>query len=77
MLKTVVETLGGKEVAKACGVTPGCVSIWKKKGHLPGRGPVADRRGDFYEKRIAKLAGMKVSELREWIAQEEAEEEVA
>lgn len=72
MLTDVIETLTGSKVAKACGVTPACVSHWKKNGYLPGRGPRKDRRGDFYEKRIARLAGMKVSELRAWIDQQDA-----
>ncbi len=67
MLKDVLETLKSSRVAAACGVTPACVSHWKRNGYLPGRGPRKDRRGDFYEKRIARLAGISVSELREWI----------
>lgn len=72
MLKDVIETLTGSQVAKACGVTPACVSHWKRQGYLPGRGPRKDRRGAFYEKRIAKLAGMTVSELRDWIEKQDA-----
>lgn len=72
MLTDVLETLGGKEVADACGVTPGCVSHWKRLGHLPGRGPRADRRGDRYEKAIARLAGCSVQELRAWIDRQDA-----
>lgn len=72
MLKDVIESLGGAQVAKACGVTPGAVSHWKRQGYLPGQGPRVDRRGAVYEKRIAKLAGISVTELREWIARQEA-----
>jgi hypothetical protein len=72
MLKEVIETLGGNSVAKACGVTKGAVSHWKRQGYLPGRGPRADRRGAIYERRIAKLAGITVAELREWIERKEA-----
>jgi transcriptional regulator with XRE-family HTH domain len=67
MLKDVIETLGGERIAKACGVTPGAVSHWKRKGYLPGRGPRVDRRGAAYERKIAKLAGVSVAELRDWI----------
>lgn len=72
MLKDVLETLGQSNVAAACGVTPACVSHWKRLGYLPGRGPRADRRGDVYEKRIARLAGISVSNLREWIEKQDA-----
>lgn len=72
MLKDVIETLGGAQVAKACGVTPGAVSHWKRQGYLPGRGPRIDRRGARYEKKIAKLAGITVGELRDWIERKEA-----
>lgn len=67
MLKNVIEALGTCKVADACGVTPGCVSHWKRNGHLPGRGTKVDRRGDMYERRIADLAGITLADLREWI----------
>lgn len=67
MLSDVIDELQGVRVAKACGVTKGAVSIWKRNNRLPGRGSRPDRRGDRYEKRIAKLAGITVAELRERI----------
>lgn len=70
MLHNIIEKLGTNAVAKACGVTPGCVSHWKKNG-LPGTGTRPDRRGAMYEKRIAKLAGLSVSELREQLDKSE------
>lgn len=67
MLADIITELGTVRVAKACGVTKGCVSQWKRAGRLPGRGNRPDYRGDRYEKRIAKLAGLTVAELRERI----------
>lgn len=69
MLSDVINTLGGSRVAEACGVTKGCVSIWKRKGHLPRRGGRPDARAAVYERRIAELAEITVEDLRAWIAE--------
>lgn len=70
MIAQIINTIGTTRVARACGVTPACVSIWKKKDGLPARtGSVEDRRA-HYERVIARLAGMPVKELREQLQEE-------
>jgi hypothetical protein len=67
MLRDVIEELGTVRIAEACGVTPGCVSHWKRNGYLPGRNGRPDRRGEHYERSIAQLAGLSVDQLRQRI----------
>lgn len=70
MLRELILELGLREVGRATGATPGTVWYWCHKG-LPSRRADADRRAQ-YERDIAKLAGIKVGELRKQIAEEEA-----
>lgn len=66
MLSDIIDNLGTWNVAEACGVTQQSVYYWKKAG-LPSRRSDASRRA-HYERRIAWLAGVPVSELRRMIA---------
>ncbi|RKQ97118.1 hypothetical protein C7446_2537 [Kushneria sinocarnis] len=70
MLAQLIEEIGTVKVAKACGVSKGLVSIWKRNGTLPYKHP--GNRTAGYERAIARLAGMPVAELRKQIRQEGA-----
>lgn len=68
MLASIIEEIGTTRVARACGVTVPCVSIWKAKGSLPTQ-PAKKVAG--YEKAIAACAGVTVKELRERLKSED------
>lgn len=70
MLRELILGLGLRNVARATGTTPGTVWYWCHYG-LPSRRGDAERRAQ-YERDIAKLAGMRVGDLRKQIAEEEA-----
>lgn len=76
-MRHVIETLGNSNIARVCGVDKSTVAAWKRKGHLPTRRGVLDRNGVVYEKKIAKLAGISVPELRKWVAEGEEEQATA
>lgn len=70
---TIITQLGVRRVARECGVTSPTVCTWKEQG-LPRRsGESMDKRRAHYERVIARMAGMKVGELRAWLAEEEAQ----
>lgn len=71
MLSEIIRDIGICRVAKACGVYHRSVVYWCERERLPGRQADAARRA-HYERCIAKLAGMKVGELRKRIAESEA-----
>lgn len=71
MLRELIMGLGLRKVARATGTTPGTVWYWCHYGLPSRRGGDVDRRAQ-YERDIAKLAGIKVGELRKQIAEEEA-----
>ena len=60
----LLNNLGTRNVAKAVGVTDAAVSKWKSQGRLPVRAGALQMRTAGYEKKIAKLAGISVGELR-------------
>lgn len=70
-LKELIDQLGTNEVARKCGVTDVAVVYWKRNG-LPRRNGKAQVRRAHYERVIAKMAGMRVAELRQMLAEEEA-----
>lgn len=70
MLSDLIYNLGVRAVARECGVNPGAVRYWARHGLPDAPGKIKRRRG--YERGLAKLAGMKVGELREMITEEEA-----
>lgn len=70
-LKELIDQLGTNRVARACGVTDVAVVHWKRKG-LPQRKGKAQVKRAHYERVIAKMAGMRVGELRQMLAEEEA-----
>lgn len=71
-LKEIINSIGTNRLAREAGVTDVAVVVWKQRG-LPKRKGNAQKRRAHYERVIARMAGMKVSELREVIAKEEAE----
>lgn len=72
-LSDIITQLGVRRVARECGVTSPTVCAWKEYG-LPRRsGESMDKRRAHYERVIARMAGMKVGELREWLAEDEAQ----
>ena len=70
MLEELIDELGVMNVARACEAHHQAVCYWKACG-LPSRRGDAKRRA-HYERCIAKLAGMKVGDLRRMLAEEEA-----
>lgn len=60
----LLSSLGTRNVAKAVGVTDAAVSKWKSQGRLPVRAGALQMRTASYEKKIAKLAGISVGDLR-------------
>lgn len=76
MLRQLINDLGVRKVAARCGVDRTAVLYWCRKDRLPMRNGDAERRA-HYEREIAKLAGMRVGELRKMLAEEEANREVA
>ena len=60
----LLNRLGTRKVAQAVGVTDAAVSKWKSQGRLPVREGALQMRTAGYEKKIAKLAGISVGELR-------------
>lgn len=70
MLRELILKIGLREVGRATGATPGTVWYWCHKG-LPSRRADQERRAE-YERKIAKLAGMKVADFRRMVAEEEA-----
>ncbi|RUR26815.1 hypothetical protein ELY33_17050 [Vreelandella andesensis] len=76
MLKEIIDSIGTNRLARECGVTDVAVVSWKQKG-LPVRRGNAQKRRAHYERVIARMAGMKVGELRELLAKEEAEHKQA
>jgi len=70
MLRELIMGLGLRNVARATGTTPGAVWYWCNYGLPSRRGGDVERRAK-YERGIAKLAGMKVKDLRKQIAEEE------
>lgn len=75
-LKNIINSIGTNRLARECGVTDVAVVSWKQNG-LPTRSGNAQKRRAYYERVIARMAGMKVGELRELVAKEEAEQEHA
>ena len=69
MLRDLIYRLGIRAVARECGVNPGAVRYWAQSG-LPDAQGHAKRR-QRYERVLARMAGMKVGELREMLAEEE------
>jgi hypothetical protein len=72
MIDTLIDNLGTRNIARACGVSPACVTRWKYYG-LPNRTGRVQGRRTHYEKVLAKMAGMKVKELRQALAEKEQE----
>lgn len=75
-LSQIINDIGTCRLARHCGVTDVAVVHWKTKG-LPSRKGRAQERRARYERVIARLAGMKVAELRELLAEEEGRREAA
>ena len=71
MLRDLIYRLGIRAVARECGVNPGAVRYWAQSG-LPDAPGHAKRR-QRYERVLARMAGMKVGELREKLAEEEGQ----
>lgn len=69
MFVELIENLGTLRVARACGVSKGLVSIWKRNGTLPYTRP--GWRTAKYERAIARLAGIPVSELRQMMREDQ------
>jgi len=68
-LESILRDIGLAKVGRACGVRHQAVMYWCRVG-LPSRPGDAARRAEF-ERIIARMAGMKVGELRSIIAKEE------
>lgn len=75
-LKDIINSIGTNRLARECGVTDVAVVHWKRNG-LPSRPGRAQKRRAHYERVIARMAGMKVGELRELLAEEEGRREAA
>ena len=70
MLKDLIEQHGTRRIARAAGVSPPTVTFWKTYG-LPRRVGQSQGRRAHYEKAIARVAGMSVTELRKALAEED------
>lgn len=70
MLQDIIRQVGVRTVARECGVDHAAVLYWCREG-LPKMKAHRERRA-HYERCIAKLAGMKVGELRKRIAESES-----
>lgn len=71
MLRDLIYRLGIRAVARECGVYPGAVRYWAEHG-LPDAPGHAKKR-QRYERVLARMAGMRVGELRDMIRQEEGQ----
>jgi hypothetical protein len=71
MLREIINSIGTNRLARECGVTDVAVVSWKQNG-LPTSNGNAQKRRAHYERVIARMAGMRVGDLRELIAKEEA-----
>ena len=69
--RSLIEEVGTRSAARACGVSPNAVNLWKRQGRLPNRKGLTRGRRVHYEKALAKLAGIPVKELRQALAEEE------
>lgn len=69
-LEQLITQIGTSEVARTCGVSRQNVHYWKKHG-MPSR-PADKLRRQEFERRIAKLAGMNLKDLRAITAQKGA-----
>lgn len=70
MLKDIIESIGTRKLARACGVSAPTVTFWKCYG-LPRRVGRSQGRRAHYEKAIAREAGIPVKELRRMLAEED------
>lgn len=70
MLKDIIERVGTRKIARACGVEPPTATYWKSHG-LPQRPGQSQGRRAHYEKAIARAAGIPLAELRKQLAEED------